>query len=82
MKQRRPESQALPLSPRCDTGLPVSLCWFANRSPWFCFCFPVVVSTEHGQSGGYWLDYILAVRSIYSEKSPADLSVSEQCEVA
>lgn len=47
LEQMRPESQELPLRPRCGAGFPVPWCWFVNRSP--CFCFLVVVSTKHRQ---------------------------------
>lgn len=49
-KQKRPESQALPLiRAQMRHWLSCWLPWFLSRSPWFCFCLPVVVSTEHGQ---------------------------------
>lgn len=49
--QLSPESQSLPLWPRCDTDFPVSLCWLVNKSPDFCFCFPLVVFIEQSRGG-------------------------------
>jgi hypothetical protein len=58
LKQRRPESQALRLSRRCDTGFPAcaSLRLEARGS------------TEHVQSGGNKPDWIWAVRSDVSSR--------------